>query len=249
VTTYPEGSTRRSVARAAERRLDFRQDDLARIITPLVDPAASSVGEVVYPQMAGTTATSAGVMVLVRQRRLAGERTSSATRVLDVRLTRKPGGRWRVERLAGAGGTPPERPAELSRAARRALRHPDLTFSDTARWDIQRGGIDDALLTALADAARERPLSVHVLRTGHPELVWGTGRRSAHSVGRAADIHAVSGQLVIRQRQAPSPAYRLASRFAAGGAAQLGSPWTFGANTFSDSIHTDHLHLQWTPAR
>jgi hypothetical protein len=249
VTTYGAGSSRATVARAAERRLDFRQGDLGRIITPLVDPAARSVGEVIYPQMAGTTTTSAGVMVLVRQRRLAGGRITSATRVLDVRLARTPGGPWRVDRLAGAGGTAPARAVKLSPAARRALRHPNLAFSDSARWDIQRGGIDDALLTALADAAGERPLSVIVLRTGHPRLVWGTGRASAHSVGRAADIHAVSGRLVIRQRETTSPAYRVAARFAAGGAAQLGSPWVFGPNSFTDSTHADHLHLQWSSVR
>jgi hypothetical protein len=89
-------------------------------------------------------------------------------------------------------------------------------------------------------------MSVLVLRSGHPRLVWGTARPSAHSVGQAADIHAVSGQLVIRQRAAGSPAYRVAAGFAASGAAQLGSPWVFGRNSFTDSTHADHLHLQWT---
>jgi hypothetical protein len=139
------------------------------------------------------------------------------------------------------------RPASLSPAARRALRHPRLAFSDSARWDIHRGVVDDALLRALTRAADRHLLEVLVLRSGHPESVWATDRRSAHSDGLAADIHVVGGRLVA-QRPVPAAALAVARAFLDGGAAQLGGPWDLapGRRSFTDPVHADHLHVQQT---
>lgn len=247
VTTYPVGSERRTVAAAVRERFPEVTDGLGDPLGSLVDEQLASAGEVVYPQLSGQTETSAGVMVLVRQTTLApgGERRS-VTRVLDVRLDREIDGPWRVRGLRGIGGREVPRPDDLSAAARRAVDHPRLELSDSARWDIYRGGVDDALLSALADAADVRRLSILVLRSGHPSEVWATPRRSAHHAGRAADVYAVSGQLVVRQRRIQSSAYLAAEQLVQRGAAQIGSPWTFGGRTFTDLVHQDHLHVHWT---
>jgi hypothetical protein len=242
-TTYGRGSTALDVARRLEAG-DADLATLARVIEPLVEPGMRSGGEVVYPQLSGVTPTSFGAMVIVRQTLEAvdGSRRS-VTRVLDVRL-RRSAGPWQLDTLASVGGTPRALPANLSAAARRFLDHPAITMSDSARWDVHRGEVDDALLSVLADAADTRPISVGILAAGHPRNVWMTDRRSAHSSGYAADIYAVGGRLVVRQQQVGSPAYELAKELADGGARQLGSPWTFGAGSFTDDVHADHVHVQ-----
>lgn len=220
---------------------------LAEAIEPLVEPSARSRGAVVYPQLSGLTPTTMGAMVVVRQvRQEEGEPEETVTRVLDVRLRRPSGGSWELDRVASVGGSPAERPDDLSEAARRVVDHPDITLPDSARWDIFRGEVDDRLLTALAGAADRYPLSIAVLSSGHPPNVWASSRPSAHASGLAADIYAVDGRLVARQREAGSAAHALTRSLVAGGAFQVGSPWALpgvGTRSFTDEVHLDHVHL------
>lgn len=220
---------------------------LARTVVPLLAPAYRSAGEVIYVQLSGVTASSLGAMVLVRQHLedAAGTR-KSIVRVMDVRL-RLVDSAWALDRIASVGGTSVRRPTHLSAAARRVLGHPNIWLPDTARWDIYRGRIDDGLLGALADAADRWSLAVTVLRTGHPRNIWGTGRASAHTRGYAADIYAVDGALVLRQRATRSSAQRLAAAFLAAGAAKVGSPWLLADSerSFTDRVHQDHIHIQF----
>lgn len=225
--------------------------DLERVVAPLVDPRRRSSGEVVYVQLSGVTATTLGAMVVVRQHLEDAEgRRELVERVMDVRLART-GGPWRLDRIASVGGTPVPRPATLSAAAGRVLDHPNIELPDTARWDIYRGLVSDDLLAALADAADRRRLAVTVLRSGHPRHVWGAGRVSSHSVGRAADIYAVDGVPVVRQRRDGSAAKEFVGEVLAAGARQVGSPWVLppgGRRSFTDRVHQDHVHvdvLRW----
>ena len=248
--TYAPGTSARELARSLPAG-SASESLLAGVLDPAVESNMRSVGEVVYPQLSGLTADSLGAMVLTKQllQDANGERRS-VVRVVDVRL-RLRGDSWAFESIGSVGGSPVRRPATLSAAAERVLSSPTITLSDSARWDILRGGIDTSLLNALAAAAKRRELSVGILRSGHPTNVWATSRPSAHSQGFAADIYAVDGELVIRQRRAGSPAHEVASALAAGGAYQLGSPWVFGSGgvtSFTDDVHTDHLHIQQSPA-
>ena len=243
--TYPRGSSPTDVARAVgTSRVGVPA--LAGAISPVVDPDSESTGEIVYPQLSGVTPTTLGAMVIVRQTLAPedGERRS-VERVLDVRLTLAEEG-WQLDQIGDVGGSEVPRPETLSPAAERVLDDPGIELSDSARWDIYRGGVDEGLLAALADAGRAHDFSVGILDSGHPVNVWATTRPSAHSVGFAADIYKVDGRLVIDQRAVGTPAYELAASLAAG-ATQLGSPWVFGPGTFSDAVHQDHLHLQSSP--
>ena len=220
---------------------------LARTVAPLLASARRSTGEVVYVQLSGVTATTLGAMVIVRQH-LEGSRgrRTLLVRVMDIRL-RRTNGPWSLDRVASVGGSPARRPASVSRAASRVLDHPNIKLPDTARWDIYRGLIDEALLQALSSAADRWPIAVSVLRTGHPPRVWGTKRPSAHAAGKAADIYAIDDRLVLEQQMKGSSAQRLASAFLAAGAAQVGSPWVLapgGSRSFADRVHRDHLHIQ-----
>ena len=240
--TYDEDSTPRAVAQSLGRSA-VGPEAIARALEPVVNPDARSSAEVVYPQLSGLTATSLGAMVVVRQVLEGDDGTSTVTRVLDVRL-RRSGGPWSLDQIGSVGGTETPEPESLSASARDVLDNPDIDLPDSARWDIYRGDVDPALLDALAEAGRERSLSVTVIDSGHPRNVWATSRPSAHSAGLAVDIWAVDGVPVIKQRSVGSPAYELAAAFAAGGAAQLGAPWGLGSQGFTDDVHQDHIHLQ-----
>ena len=215
-------------------------------LAPTVDREARSCSRVVYPQFSGFTGTTAGFMVAVEQTvATPGEDPERVTRVLDVRLVLAGDG-WKLDRLSSAGGAPPAERREPSTSERRVLEHPAITLTDSARWDIERGTVDEVLLDTLAEAAADTDLSVLVFSSGHPPNVWATDKTSAHTQGLAVDIWAVDGRPVASQREAGSPAYELAASFIAGGAAQLGSPWDLaeGAQSFTDTVHQDHLHLQ-----
>lgn len=242
--TYDENATPATVARSLGRSA-VGPRAIARAVEPAVQPGARSSAEVVYPQLSGLTATSLGAMVVVRQELESDSGNSTVTRVLDIRL-RRSGGPWSLDQIGSVGGSETPEPASLSASAREVLDNPGIELPDSARWDIYGGEVDSTLLGVLAEAGRKRGLSVTVLDSGHPPNVWETTRPSAHSTGLAVDIWAVDGVPVIEQRKTGSPAYELAASFAAGGAAQLGSPWGLGATGFTDDVHQDHIHLQQT---
>jgi hypothetical protein len=245
LATFPPGASTRELATrivVAARQ----QKGLERAVAPLLDPARRSAGETLYAQFSGVTATTLGAMVVVRQHLedAAGNR-EQVVRVMDVRLSRTDGP-WSLDTVASVGGTAVPRPAVLSTAATRVLDHPDIELPDTARWDIYRG-VDNALLVALAKAADRWPIVVSVLSSGHPPNVWGENRPSAHANGYAADLYAVDDELVVLQREQGSSAYQLAAALLDAGARQVGSPWVLppgGHRSFTDRVHSDHIHLQ-----
>lgn len=234
-------------ADAAElAEVDGAPPGLERVVSPLLEPSRRSAGEVLYVQLSGLTATTLGTMVVVRQHLEDGEgRREQVVRVMDVRL-RRTDGPWVLDRVDSVGGSPVPRPSTVSRAAARVLDHPNIELADTARWDIYRGVVGEELLRTLAGAGDRRRLAITVFRTGHPRNVWATGRVSAHTLGRAADIYAVERVPVVRQRTDGSSAQQLAAAFLAGGARQVGSPWVIrsgGRRSFTDPVHQDHLHV------
>ena len=247
--TYPRGASAAEVAARIGQTAISRRE-LASVIAPVVERDRESSGQIVYPQLSGVTETSMGAMVVVRQRLTApGGDARRVTRVFDVRL-RRSGGPWSVDRIASVGGSAVRRPADLDGPARAVVDDPRIELSDTARWDVFRGDVDPGLLSALEQLADRHRISVSVLRSGHPRAVWATDRLSAHSRGFAADIYKVDGRLVVTQRQGASDAREAAAYLVQAGAEQVGSPWILGpggSRSFTDVVHEDHLHLQWSP--
>jgi hypothetical protein len=221
-------------------------DTLVKAAAPLLVPGARSVGEVVYGQLGGLTASAAVVMVVLRQTvSEANGRTTVTTRTLDVRL-RRAANRWVLDQLASAGGQPAARPADLSQAARAVLDDRRIQLPDSARWDIHRGLVDERLLRLMQAMAKRHPYAVAVLVSGHPRNVFGTDRRSNHNAGRAVDVYAVAGRPVVSQRGRGSAAYRLAGWLDDAGPTELGSPWRFAdgaARSFTNTVHQDHIHV------
>ena len=221
---------------------------IADAIGPLRRRGHRSWGRVEYAQLSGMTASDAGAMVVARQTTEDEKgRQRSVVRVADVRLVLK-GGAWALDRIVTVGGEEVARPDDLPAVSRRVLDHPNIDLPDSARWDIYRGRVGLPLLDALAQAAERHRVRVAVLRSGHPPNVWASDRISAHTRGDAVDIWSVDGKRVIQQREAGSPAYKLAASFLASGARQVGSPWVLAEGaprSFSDAVHQDHLHAQF----
>lgn len=242
--TYPLGGG--TVAAATERVRGLPVEP--RISSDggvLFDPAAASIVEIIYPQLGGLTATDASVMVVMRQRLLAGGAERAVTRTVDVRLTLGAAG-WRVVAITSMGGDPVEAVVP-SPEAEAVLASPQIELPDSARWDIEAGRIDDRVLRLLERLATEHTVSVTVLATGHPHNVFASESVSNHTLGRGVDIWAVDGMPVVSQRDPAGPLRSLVSQLLAEGVTELGSPWDLDGRgvgaSFTNTVHQDHLHL------
>lgn len=244
VTTYDRGQS--ALDAVAELDLSDGGQRLARQAADLHRDDTWSRGRIVYPQLGGVDGEEVSVMVVTEQTVGSADGVVTRTRTLDVRL-RLAGQTWVFDELADDGGTPVDVPARVSAEAQRVLDHPDLELPDSARWDILAGEVDRALLDLLARAADEVPLGAVTLRSGHPELVFGTDRVSSHTRGRAIDIHRVKDREVIDDRSEDSRSLGLVEwLYDQPEVAQVGSPWAldeFGGRSFTDVVHQDHIHV------
>lgn len=248
--TYTAGSRPEDVAQAAAQVTGADPATLLPGLAWMVEPTAASVGEVEYAQLGGLTADSASVMVVLRQY-LRPEEAEPVTlvRVLDVRL-RLAGAEWAVDGLASDGGAPEDAPAEPSPIAKAVLDDPRVHLPDSGRWDVRRGQVDDDILALIGRIAERHEIRVAVLLSGHPINVFGGDKQSNHTKGRAVDIYAIDGELVVRQRQPGTPAHTLALWLFEQGVTELGGPWDFdppGGRSFTDVVHQDHLHVAVAP--
>jgi hypothetical protein len=195
-------------------------------------------------------ATYASAMVVAEQTftRTDG-RTRSVVRVVDVRV-RLEGGRWVVGELASVGGTKVTRGPRTSASARAVLDDRRLVMPDSARWDVAEGIVDDRLLRLMSNLADSAPVTVTVLRSGHPTNVIddrAAGPVSAHTLGRAVDIWAVDGVPVRRMSDADIRAFGQRA-FADPDVAQVGVPRGLdldgaGPRSFENEVHDDHIHV------
>lgn len=253
--TTPPDEALLAAARLAVPALDLAA--VRRVAAPLYDERTTTT-EVVYPQFAGLAPLGPGagkgaVMVVARHRALGPRGTvREVVRVHDVRL-RVVAGTWRVTGLASVGGEPVDRPDGLDERAVAVLDSDRIELPDSSRWDVHAGRVDPVLLDLLLKASRVAPLSVTVLRTGHPANVFGTARQSDHTAGRAVDIWRVDGRPVVEQATDPASAGRRVQRgvFALPALRQLGSPPGSDLDgrrrrSFTDLVHADHLHLAAT---
>ncbi|MGW0197166.1 hypothetical protein [Nonomuraea sp. NPDC003201] len=244
---YPAGAG--SVAAGRERLAEKGLSvEGASTAAPLLDGKAAGAVQVVYPQLGGLTANRASIMAVVRLSTVRGQKLTTRTRVLDLRLAKR-GNTWTVTGLASTGGGPPSRPRP-SKLATQVLASRKIILSDTSAWDVQRGRVDDRVLRMLLRLSREHTLSVCVLSTGHPAKVFGSASVSNHTKGRAVDIWAIDGKRVAAYaRQSAgqgNPARRVMETAMRYGSNEVGGPWAFTGRygaTFTNTVHQDHLHV------
>ena len=246
LTTYEQGTTVEEVVAGVAPDAAY-VEELTEAAAPLVRAGVWSRGSVVYPQLGGVLSDRVSVMVVTRQELGTGsEVTDVVTRTLDVRL-RLDGEEWVLDRVASIGGAPVDGDVELPAVAQEVLTDDRISLPDSARWDIQRGEVDPALLTLMRDLAARVPYEVVVLSSGHPFEVFGTEVQSNHTKGRAVDIHLLDRDLVIDQQDEGSPAHEVVQwLYDRPEVSEVGSPWAldgYGGRSFTDVVHADHIHV------
>ncbi|MCD2140911.1 MULTISPECIES: extensin family protein [Rhodococcus] len=216
----------------------------------VLHPSTARAGEltVIYPQYGGLAPDTAAVIALVEQnlRTVSGPWTREL--VVDVRLARRPGGSWTVERLVAPTSLGP--PLPLTDTAAAVLAEPRIILSGPAQNDVSTGRIDNRLLAILHALSREFTVAIQVMHTGHVQTVYPTARVSNHAVGRAVDIREIDGRPVVDTRPGDERVLRLMRRAAELGATEVGGPVDLNGprkGFFSDDVHHDHIHLGVTP--
>lgn len=213
-------------------------------------PGMWSRGTVEYAQLGGHLNGRISIIVVVRQEvgfEGSGHPDRIETRTMEVRFARDGSGAWVLVTVASVGGTPVDRPADLSPLAAAVVDHELIDLPDTSVWDIYAGHVDPALLQAMLDLAGRTPYSVTVLRTGHSYNVFETNRVSRHSVGKAVDIYMVGANLTVDSHDLSSDLHRLSEWLVTlGDIKEFGSPWRFPdavVHTFTNEVHHDHIHI------
>ena len=243
---YGEGSGTPEATRerleAAGVLHDTDQQDI-----PLLLADAAVATQIVYPQLGGLTEDRASVMTVIDVSTLRGEKLSTQTRTVDVRLEQREEG-WSVTEIASDGGTPPAAETTPPDAAERVLASERIDLPDSARWDILNGDIDDRTLEMMLTLSAEHTISVAVLSTGHPVNVFDSDSISNHIHGRAVDIWAIDGVSVsdLRSQEGTNPARVLMELSLDQSATEVGGPWalsTSAGTSFTNTVHLDHLHI------
>ncbi|GAA1973811.1 hypothetical protein GCM10009838_37190 [Catenulispora subtropica] len=183
-------------------------------------------------QYGGLLDTSASVLVV----------TSVGT--FDVRLVQATP-RWRVTEVHPSDpGAPAAKPTA---AATALLAEPRISLPPAAQADVRSGQVHDTVLNVLLALAKEHELTVSVVRSGHPLLVFGTTRPSDHPRGRAVDVWRIDGHAVVDPATPPALVDGLMRRAAALGSYNVGGPRQLsGPQFFSDRTHHDHVHMGFT---
>lgn len=206
----------------------------------LVQSGTQSEVEVIDAQYGGILSDSASVLVVCRQYTLTNGKLTTGGTTVDVRLSRS-GQTWRVTAMHPA--QPGVVAKTLTAAARQVLANDRITLPPASAADIRSGSVHDTVLTAMLQLAQTYRIGISVIRSGHPQYVFGTTRVSDHPRGRAFDTWQINGRAVVD----PSTPRTLITAFmraaAAEGSYNVGGPYQLSGSTyFSDNTHHDHVH-------
>ncbi|QLE70636.1 hypothetical protein FGW37_02560 [Streptomyces rectiverticillatus] len=216
---------------------------------PLLSGADEAVVQVIDAQYGGILADSASVLVTCRQwtRKGGGPVVTGGTTV-DVRLAQgaTAGAPWSVGELHPADPGPAAR--SLPEAARRVLAERRIRLPAAAEADIRNGGVHAGVLRSMLKLAERYRYDVSIVRSGHPQNVFGTDRPSDHPPGRAFDVWRIDDRAVV-DRATPRALIEAFMRdAAASGSYNVGGPvlpagGSPGRPFFSDDTHHDHVHV------
>lgn len=236
----PSGSEATSSPPATPQPTRYRPDP-AEVDAAAKRTAARAVEElrwvrqVTYTQYFGYLPPSASILVEADFEKRGGT-------TYDVRISRQGPG-WQVDSVTPAEPVPPL--ADPSRLIRRVLDSDRIRLPWAGRADVASGRIAEEVLRSMLAVAEQHEITISVLVSAHPELVFGTDRRSRHPDGFAYDIGSIDGRLVVdpRNRAAVRDVMRLATDT---GADQVGGPEDLdggGSQYFADLTHSDHVHV------
>jgi hypothetical protein len=203
-------------------------------------PGTRTAVEVIDAQYGGILADSASVLVPCRAYTISGGRVTSGGTTVDVRLA-KSRGMWRV--TATHPAQPGAAVSRLSTAARQVLASDRITLPPASVADIRSGQVHDRVLTAMLELSNTYRIGISVIRSGHPQYVFGTNRLSDHPRGRAFDTWQINGHPVVAPTTSRSLVTSYMRAAAAAGSYNVGGPYQLsGATYFSDNTHHDHIH-------
>jgi hypothetical protein len=201
---------------------------------------AGTAVEIIDAQYGGILASSASVLVPLRLYSIANGNITTNGTTVDVRLTRA-NSAWRVTALHPAQPGPPA--ARLSSVATRVLANPRIHLPPASAADIRSGTVHDSVLTAMLDLATTYEIGISVIRSGHPQDVFGTTRPSDHPRGRAFDTWQINRRAVVDPATPRALIRTYMQAAAATGSYNVGGPLQLpGATYFSDQTHHDHIH-------
>jgi hypothetical protein len=210
----------------------------------LVRPGTQSELEIIDAQYGGILSDSASVLVVCRQYTLTNSKLTTGGTTVDVRLTRS-GQTWRVTAMHPA--QPGAAAKSLTTAARQVLANDRITLPPASAADIRSGSVHDTVLTAMLQLAKTYRIGISVIRSGHPQYVFGTTRLSDHPRGRAFDTWQINDHAVV---DPSTPRTLITSYMRAAtstGSYNVGGPYQLpGPTYFSDNTHHDHVHTGYT---
>lgn len=206
----------------------------------LVRPGTQSEVEIIDAQYGGILSDSASVLVVCRQYTLTNGKLTTGGTTVDVRLTRS-GQTWRVTAMHPAQ---PGAPAKtLTSAARQVLANERIVLPPASAADIRSGAVHDTVLTAILQLAETYRIGISVIRSGHPQYVFGTNRLSDHPRGRAFDTWQINNRAVVDPTTPRSLVTTYMRAAANTGSYNVGGPHQLpGPTYFTDNTHHDHVH-------
>jgi hypothetical protein len=206
----------------------------------LVRPGVRSEVAIIDAQYGGILADSASVLVVCRQYSIVNGKLTTGGTTVDVRLS-KSGQTWRVTAMHPA--QPGRAASRLSAAATRVLANDRIVLPPASMADVRSGQVHDSVLTAMLRLAGTYRIGVSVIRSGHPQYVFGTNRLSDHPRGRAFDTWQIDGHAVVNPATPRSLVTAYMRAAASAGSYNVGGPYRLaGATYFSDATHHDHVH-------
>lgn len=212
--------------------------------------ARQAVAEVIDAQYGGILATSASVLVPMRQWLLdeSGRRTQHGW-TFDVRLTAPsastPDRDWSVTEVHPSD--PGAAASGLGALARTVLGSARIDLPPASRADIESGQVHDSVLRAMLQLSETWRIGVSVVRSGHPTYVFGTQRLSDHPRGRAFDTWSIDGHPVVAAATPKSLVTRYMNAAGDAGSYNVGGPYLLArTGYFSDNTHHDHVHAGFT---
>lgn len=196
--------------------------------------------EVIDAQYGGILADSASVLVVCRQYTVVDGKVSTGGTTVDVRLS-KSGQTWRVTAMHPAQPGPAA--SRLSASATRVLASDRIVLPPASLADVRSGQVHDSVLAAMLRLAENYRIGVSVIRSGHPQYVFGTNRLSDHPLGRAFDTWQIDGHAVVDPATPRSLVTAYMRAASSAGSYNVGGPYQLsGATYFSDNTHHDHIH-------
>ncbi len=156
-----------------------------------------------------------------------------------------------VLRQSEKRNTPQAAPPTGSAGAQALVRSPNIRFTRQSQViDLTSGQVDPRIVDLLSWIVSRHQITITSMRTDHSMYVAGTGRVSAHKLGRAVDIAVVDGQSC--NGVPSSPCARLyeeivnqlrGTQYQPSQVIHGYDPWPSESWNFAMGNHNDHIHV------